>query len=327
MKSIFIVSSYPSNEKKIRILKETLKSIRNIGFDILLTTNLPIKDSEIYELIDYLIYDKTDITNFYDYGIFLPDAGWYAKGPNFSLTVSFDNAYHFDLYRSTRSGLVLASGLGYEYFNYIEGDCIINNPQFILNLQNQLIEHNRKLFFVEVEMRESRKYMAFGTHCYGGFIDYFLENSNIPFKIDEWVKDPFLVGSGLEVVFHDRLNHLNILKLPPYNENDIYLNKLKKIDDHNLKHLLYFDNDDCYLYFLNTDIEPVQIHLYADNINYKNYYLAQNYYNIEKINVNEILNKKIRLELISNNEMDVTERYIDDRTINIMKKTQKIVFN
>lgn len=329
MKSIFIVSSYPSNDKKIKVLKETLISIRNVGYDVLLTTNYPIKDQEIYGLVDYLIYDKTDIQNFYEYGIFNPDAGWYAHGSNFDCTVSFDNAYHFDLYRSIYNGVSLANSLGYEYFNYIEGDCVLLNPLMPIEIREKLISENKKLFFVQVEMKESREYTSYATHFFGGNCKYFIENSRLPFELEKWIAVPGLCSNGMEVSFYENFKHVSdqIMILPFYSKDDIIINKIRKIDDHGLKHILFFNEVDCYLYFINANENDVNIKLYIDDILFRNYNLRLNHYNIEKIDINSFLDKRIKLEINMIGEIDIFEKIFDEKYINIMKKTQKINFH
>jgi len=329
MKSVFIISSYPSTDKKIKILKESLRSIKDVGFDILLTTNYPIKDQEIYELVDYIVYDKTDIQNFHDFGIFDLDAGWYSVGANFTCTIQFNNAYHFDLYRSIYNGVSLANNLGYDYFNYMEGDCILLNKSLVTDIKNKLILEEKKLFFVECLIKEKFEYKTYGTHFFGGYSKYFIENSKIPFDLNEWVKEPFLYQNSMEVIFYEKFKHVvnNILIIPHYSSNDIIINKIKKIEDYGLKNLLFFDNETPYLFFTNYDQNDVNIKLYLDDNLFRNYVLKNNHYNIEQINIDTFLNKKIRLELIIDGNIEIINKILNEKTIDNIKKTQKIVFS
>ena len=50
MKSAFIISSYPTNQKKIDLLKTSIKSVKNKGFDVIAL----IEDDDMYSEEDDL---------------------------------------------------------------------------------------------------------------------------------------------------------------------------------------------------------------------------------------------------------------------------------
>jgi hypothetical protein len=147
MKSIFIISTYPNNLKSLLALKDCIYSARGIGFDILVTTNYPITDPEIYELADYVVWDRTDIQSVTDYNVF-PSWGWIMECETFKVTTSFDNAYHFDLHRSLRNGVSIAHGLGYDFFYYIEGDCVLIDAYVFIDVRDKMFKEHKKFFFI-----------------------------------------------------------------------------------------------------------------------------------------------------------------------------------
>jgi len=52
-KNVFIVSTYPSDNKRMEVLKEVLENLRSPDFDIILVSNFKIEKS-VFELADYL---------------------------------------------------------------------------------------------------------------------------------------------------------------------------------------------------------------------------------------------------------------------------------
>lgn len=331
MKSIFIISTYPSDPKKMSILKDCLKSTKNMGFDVCLTTNYKIIDPEIYELVDYLIWDKTDIQTLTDYGIF-PGPGWFLNGMNFRATMSFDNAYHFDLYRCLHNGVSLADGLGYDFFYYLEGDRIIMDKENILLYRNKMFENNKKMIFSEVKIKDEisgADVYSYMTHLFGGIPSDFLEaTKKIPYNIEEWVTNHELYGHSMEIIFyHNILNKENIyfVDYEKFN-NFLSINKSRKVDDYGFNLMFFFEGEDMYLLIHNN------INLFSKNEIYINdvLWLTQNLgprcYYIEKLNKNNFLNKTIKNVVTIENETSIFEKILTESKLNALKNSQKIIF-
>lgn len=329
MKSIFIISSYPSTPKKLSILKDCLKSVRNMEFDILLTTNYPINDPEIYELTDFLLWDKTDIQTLTNYDI-STTMGWYMDGSNFRAISSFDNAYHFDLYRSLYNGINFAKGLGYEFFYYLEGDCIITNKNVIISHRDKMFEENKKLIFVEVDINDAiNKYTSYMTHIFGGIPGYFLESTkNIPYEVDKWATTYGIYNLGMEIIFYKNITEKeNILKLKyeDFSES-IDFNKIRKNDTYGFKYMFFFDNDDMYLLIHNNMNYIVQVKIDVDDKDWFSMEFGVRNYYIEKLDSSHFLNKRIKEIVTSEEETMIFEKVLDEKTLNTLKKHQKINF-
>jgi len=327
MKNIFVVSSYPSTDKKFSILKECLRSVRKIKeFDILLTTNYPITDPEIYTLTDYIIWDKIDIQTVTEYGIF-PTYGWQLIGSNFTATTSFDNAYHFDLHRALHNGVNFAKGLGYEFFYYLEGDCEILDTNNLLEKRDRMFVENKKLMFMEIDMGA---YIDYATLIFGGVPDYFLDvTSGVPCQIEGWVADHNMYLYGMEVIFYRMLegkrDSVLALKYEDF-EKDANFNKIKKINSYGFRYMFFFSGDDMYLLLNNNEDKLSKIQLFLNDDPWINIDLGSSCYYHTKINPEDILDKKISEVVTFDDDIMKFEKVMSQRTIDILKQSQKIVF-
>lgn len=331
MKSVFIISSYPSSQKKIDVLKECLKSIKNTGFDILLTTNYPINDKEVFELVDYLIWDKTDIQSIIDYDIFLNE-GWYMLGDGFRATTSFDNAYHFDLYRSLYNGVNFVKELGYDFFYYLEGDCVLLDGGFLSDKRDEMFSNNKKMMFVDMKITNDDRghYMAYMTHIFGGEPVSFLKSTvNIPHNIEGWVSNHNFYTNGMEVIFYNEIKDKdNILNLK-YEDfiGKIEFNRIKKNEINGFKSMFFFNGEDMYLIIYNGGDDISKIEFKIDDDPWLNMDLGKRGYYTLKINENDLLNKNIKETVTTNNDVMIFEKYLDSKTLKRLKQSQKVIFN
>ena len=330
MKSIFIVSSYPSTPKKLNILKECLISVKDMGFDVLLTTNYPITDPDIYKMIDYLIWDKTDIQNFNDYDLETTE-GWFMKTNFYRASASFDNAYHFDLYRSLRSGVNLSNSLKYDFFYYLEGDNVILDKDFIVKLRDRMFEEKKRLLFVEMHMVDTKNdYMAYMTHIFGGIPEYFIKStSSIPFEVDQWASNPLMYLNGMEVIFYEVIKDKNeILKLDIKElDEKVDFNKIKKCDTYGFNYMFFIDKSgEIYLNLFNSGSEMAHIQLKVNDEHWMNVDLGEGGFYVEKIAKINLLNKKITEITTVGEDVMIFEKIMNEKMFENLKKSQTIMF-
>ena len=335
MKSIFIISSYPSTPQKLTILKECLISVKDMGFDVLLTTNYPINDPDIYDLVDYLIWDKTDVQSLSDVGADIEVSpsnwGWFMRCVNFTARSAFDNAYHFDLHRSLRNGVSLAQGLNYDFFYYLEGDNMVLDKRHLINTRDKMFKENKKLMFIEMQMgADQGGYFSYVTTIFGGIPYYFLESSKIiPCEINEWISNELFYSNGMEVIFYkvlgNRKDDTLILKIEDFNDK-ILFNRIRKASTYGFKNMLFFDKDELYLLIYNENNFTAEIEVKIDNINWITTILGPTCYHINKMGLESVTNKTIKEIVNINDEKLIYEKILNQKTINILKNTQKIEF-
>jgi len=334
MKSIFIISAYPNNKKSLDTLKLCIFSAREFGFDILVTTNYPITDPEIYDLADFVVWDKTDIQSMTDYNVF-PSWGWIMECNSFKVTTSFDNAYHFDLHRALKNGVNIARGLGYEFFYYLEGDCIIKDTRALIDTRDRMFKENKKLFFMEAKMtgKDGGYYMCYTTHLFGGVPEFFLSRSkSIPTDINEWAKNEDMYRNGMEVIFYETLKPFKDETLVlEYGSLDhaINYNIIQKVNSFGFKNMFFFqDGVDDYIYLVihnRSDKDIDNIELLVDGNHWMNLELGPSAYHMNKIVLEDLKGKVVKEILNINDEVYIYEKNLSDKNIEILKRSNKYI--
>lgn len=335
-KKIFIISAYPSNPRKLKILKDCLRSLKRSAYDILLTTNFKIIDSEIYDLVDYIIYDKTDIKSFLEYGIDFLNDGWFLDVGHFRISSMYNNAYHYDIFKSTYNAIGMVNAIGYEYFVYVEGDCILKDINKLNSILDEMVANDKKMFFGKIKMQQDGiTYYDYSTLMYGGVPSFYLNNINVPYDVNDWINTTYnnninYYAVSLECIIYDKFqkNINEILELDFFEKmNDILeYNKIKKPTDCALKNIFYYNSDTPDIFYIvlynDGELGNIDIKLYFDEILYTSLSLNNNVWWKNDIKINDIINKKVRLELNIQGEIDNTNITLTPKTINNIKKTQ-----
>lgn len=338
-KNVFIISAYPSTQEKLQILKECLASLRRDDFDIILTTNFKITDLELYNLVDYLIFDKTDYQHFMDFGIIPFGHCWILRTDNFVIKNTFNIAYHYDLFRSTYNAVALANSLGYEFFAYIEGDCVMKDFDKLLQIKNQMYQEKKSMFFGKIKMDS---YYDYCTLFYGGIPSFYVQKTDtIPYNVEDWIKKQIITESNqiyiypninLEIImYYNFIRYIdNILEYDFPNSpmiNVLEYNKIRKAKDFGLYNVFYFDDNDpnsVHIVIYNEDKDDIQIKLYLDDELFLEEKLNVFYWCSRQKDINFILNKKSKLEVYKNGELvDTSIKNLTPEYISYMRVMQK----
>jgi len=129
-KNVFIVSCYPSHDSAKKTITNCLKAIKDAGYDIILTSHLPIPlELQIYA--NYCVYDKKNILthhNFYN--------KFWAENSEYKLEINLkeydNNIYHGPaVYTNYYNGASLAHSLGYDNAIFLNYDYILKDTPFI----------------------------------------------------------------------------------------------------------------------------------------------------------------------------------------------------
>lgn len=332
MKNAFLVSSYPNDEKKLLILKQTLKSIKREDFDIILTTNYPIKDEEVYDLVDYFIFDKSEVESFVELGYVVVRQnglldGWYMNGQGLRVGASFDNAHHYNLYRGVYTSLTFLDSVGYDFFYYIEGDAILEKEEidFLLSFRDRMFIENKKMIFFEVDMQGRIDY----SQVYGGIPKFFLEKTTIPYEYEKWLSGGYY-QHGLEDLFykcfHEYEEQMIISKWDLL--KDFKLNILSKNDTYGYKYIFFFNSEDSYIVIYNQNKKTVRVEIYLDEKLLFITHILPFCYLSNKIDIHEFLNKELKENIYIGDELIYsTTKFLSEERIKLMKKSQIITFD
>jgi hypothetical protein len=202
MKEIVIISCWPNNEYREKLLVNLIQKLKKLNKEILIASHYVVPDY-IVKMVDYCIYDKTNTiyTN---------------KTLN---TYSFDYYFECDLFRVEAVNIAhscalsrifnialnFVKNLEYDYFTIIESDVEFggNDLEKLDNIKSRLINESKKLYFFRIKPYEfpywedNGMFEVYETFCFGGFVDEFLSKLNFPKTLNEWN----------EILLKDKNNH------------------------------------------------------------------------------------------------------------------------
>ena len=202
MKTLYIIDTYPSSKRQVEILNNCIDSIKLMGFDIMITSHLPI-DEQTTSKVEYVIYD-------HDNSFLLPEYTPFYWLKNQSFDVHIFNAGHtLPICRNIKNGINMAKILGYDSFVFMESDIIfdkidLERLDFMLYKMDTL--NKKMLFFKPEEYRGTDNSYVYETLLFGGKTDFFLDIFQPPVNLKEWLFKE--MGYTLEQSFYEKFHHL-----------------------------------------------------------------------------------------------------------------------
>ena len=202
MKRLFIIDTYPSDEKDVDILNKCISSIQPLGYDIMIVSHLPI-DQETSKRVNYTIFDSNNT--------FLP--AHYT--PFYWMCIEefifqINNAGHtLPICRNMNTSINMAKCLNYDEFIFMESDIIFSledlNKLRVL-LDDAFVEQGKKmLFFRPEDYRDCENSYVYETLLFAGKPDFFLDTFVPPLDLEQWLSIP--MGYTLELSFYERFSH------------------------------------------------------------------------------------------------------------------------
>lgn len=195
MKNVIIIGTYPTDSVTEKMLIDCIDSLKFFGWDIILTSHIPIS-KEIIEKVDYYIYDKENTLE----PIELTTIYWY----NTNSFQMFLNArgHIVPVCRNIRNGVGLSEVLGYDFFYYMESDNIVSNSDVIKLKEThfKMLQEDKNMIFFKIGDENDSRYESL---MFGGKPSYFLKNMVIPFKSDDMLR--FKMDLTLEEIFYNNI--------------------------------------------------------------------------------------------------------------------------
>lgn len=209
-KNVIIISSYTSNDSINKITLDCIKSIKQLGYDIILTSHAPIP-IDLQNEVNYAIYDKNNLLTYHDYYAF------YNYDDN-EITVNMDirteknHIYHGPaVYTNYYNGVALAQRIGYNNAICINYDVIIEDEVF-KTLLNEL--KTKKAIF---NFSKAQEGFILKTFIFGINVDFFMDKFKKIINENDYINWRNYIGSesnGLENMFYHTLkNNLNEMLL------------------------------------------------------------------------------------------------------------------
>lgn len=184
MSKLVILHCYPTTDKHLAIVKECLQIFKKTKYDTLLMSHYPIP-SDVHKEANYYLFDEDN--ELLPGGIFPPY--FYDLG-HAEVTVKYPG-HTLPITRSMNKSIKFAKALGYDFFYFMEADCLLSEEDLIKfdDLRYQVFANNKQMIFFKPEnFREH----YFGSHVYetlifGGRPEFFIEKFHPPLNVDEWL--------------------------------------------------------------------------------------------------------------------------------------------
>jgi hypothetical protein len=200
MKRVVIFDTYPSGQKEVDMLRESVKSFKGSGWDSLIVSHLPI-DEETSKLATYVIYDSNNTFLPAEYTPF-----YWLSNPSFSVKI-FNAGHALAISRNINTSLHLAKALKYDQFVFTESDVVMHpeDLQKLVGYMDGMTEQNKKMMFFKPEGYRDNGSYVYETLLFGGDVNYFLDTFVPPLDVDEWMSVP--MGYTFELSFYERFSH------------------------------------------------------------------------------------------------------------------------
>lgn len=168
-RGLVVILSHADTSDKIEILIECISSIKKQGYDILISSHIPISD-EINNIVDYIVYDKNNPLIMYDEYLNKPSVVyvWMSlPGYEQNYPIKFNHAYA--VLKLIQNGSAIADINGYRNVHFV-------NYDYVLNDKNILTKHNEILNEYDIVSYDWTNYGA--THNKNISSGFFSVNNN-----------------------------------------------------------------------------------------------------------------------------------------------------
>ena len=148
-----VITTYPAIQAIVDTTIECIKSIKQTGKKIILTSHLPIPE-ELQKLVDYCIYDKNNIlTNHTFYGYTWFDYGSWKV--DLLLAGENNDIYHGPaVYTNYYNAATLAERLGIKKIYFLNYDYYLKNTEFLNNI-SRILNSKKAYFGIKEELEGS----------------------------------------------------------------------------------------------------------------------------------------------------------------------------
>lgn len=314
MKTIVIISVYPSNDKIINILNRCIHLYKSIGLDVMVVSHLPL-DVNTAKNATYTIYDSN---NTFLKSEYCPK--FYSECSGVKVTIP-TGGHCLPICRSMNLSINLSKILGYENFIFTEADVLLVNQDLekLISFINQMVNENKKmLFFKPKEYRCINGSEVYETLLFGGNVNYFLNTFQPPLSVEEWLNLP--MGYTLELSFYEKFSKDESNFLIVNDHSSIIFNN----SDVNILRYGFFN---CEMIYNLPDPSKVMLFimnysLKEDNVKYITVYKNNVLFN--KINLYQHSYWFIDFEI--DNSTIIVEIYIDENKT-ILEESKKFILN
>lgn len=183
MKKLVILHSYPNTEKQQTVLSECLDALKKTNYDTMLVSHYPVP-SDVYKKATYYLFDEDNEM--------LPEGefpSYHYNMEGFQATINFPG-HTLPITRSMKKSITFARALRYDFFWFMEADCIFSDNDLIRfdALRKQMFDEGKHMIFFKP--RDFREHMfnsqVYETLIFGGSPICFLSKWEPPSTLGEW---------------------------------------------------------------------------------------------------------------------------------------------
>jgi hypothetical protein len=274
MKKIFIVDAYPSSPAKMNTLCDCIRVLKKTDYAIMVVSHCPVSE-EVQYLADYVVYDKNNLM--------LPSnlTPFHVSQTDFFYAYIFHSGHSLAITRNMKNALSLTISEGYDFFFFVEFDCIFSDGDLLklLQLQQQAEKGDKKMIFFKPEgFREQGSYV-YETLLFGGDPTFFINRVSLPRTVEEWMQES--ISTTLELEFYKKLNYreFDYLIIPDHSHNYFSESVINK-----------YRFGAMTVEFLENKDEPNTVMLFMSNANYvKSAKKVRVYHNGDMVDEKEIV--------------------------------------
>lgn len=256
MRKIIIISSYASTPEKEKTLNDCIERVSNKGYDVMLTSHYPVPDY-IQKKVNYCIYDSDNILLPYSIS-----PSFWIDNDMFELEVNI-NSHNLTICRNMLNGVGLSKIMKYDFFFFMESDNVFSDDDFIKldDLSSQMLMSNKNLVFFKNQWisEHNEHHINYETLIFGGKVNYFLDNMNLPSTIEEYIQmyspnRDDLYNIVLEKIFFNKLSHLEnqIFIIDGSSKNFFTSSVINKYFITNICDIVISNRDDNYILFISN---------------------------------------------------------------------------
>ena len=256
MRKIIIISSYATTLEKEKTLNDCIDKVLNKGYDVMLTSHYPVPDY-IQKKVNYCIYDSDNILLPYSIS-----PSFWIDNDMFQIEVNI-NSHNLTICRNMLNGVGLSKVMKYDFFFFMESDNIFEESDFIKldDLSSQMLMSNKNLIFFKNQWisEYGEHHINYETLIFGGKVNYFLDNINLPSTIEEYIQmyspnRDVLYNIVLEKIFFNKLSHLEdqIFIIDGSSKNFFTSSVINKYFITNICDVVLSNRDDNYILFISN---------------------------------------------------------------------------
>ena len=256
MRKIIIISSYATTLEKEKTLNDCIDKVLNKGYDVMLTSHYPVPDY-IQKKVNYCIYDSDNILLPYNIS-----PSFWIDNDLFVIEVNI-NSHNLTICKNMLNGIGLSRIMKYDFFFFMESDNVFSDDDFIKldDLSSQMLMSNKNLVFFKNQWisEHNEHHINYETLIFGGKVNYFLDNINLPSTIEEYIQmyspnRDVLYNIVLEKIFFNKLSHLEdqIFIIDGSSKNFFTSSVINKYFITNICDVVLSNRDDNYILFISN---------------------------------------------------------------------------